>query len=84
MALPESATQQLARLPLPSWVLGRHLEEDVDQDGDPMVRVWLDVHEDFDAREHPEIEEVEDRVTQALRDVGVQEWIMVSVRGLEQ
>jgi len=74
----ETLRAELDRLPLPEWVRGRRVEEDVDFEGEAIVRVWLEVAEDFDVPSHmDEIPDAEEKVRECLRDAGVDVWVSV-------
>lgn len=75
----QKATDAVKLLKLPDWVKDLKVEEDVDQDGDPIVRVWMIVDEEFDVDEHPEIYDVEESIEEAVRGAGVKEWIRVTL-----
>jgi hypothetical protein len=67
-------------LPRPVWVKNVRLEEDLDQDGDPIMRVWLEVEDDLDVgRFFDEIRRFSETVTQALKATGISEWVAVGL-----
>jgi hypothetical protein len=74
----EKAKEALSRLNLPGWVRGRRVEEDLDFEGEKIVRVWFEVDSDFDVSSHmDEIPDAEEAVRQCLRDAGVDVWVTV-------
>jgi hypothetical protein len=73
-----NAKQRLNALQLPTWVRGRRIEEDLDFEGEKIIRVWLEVEEDFDVPSHmDEIPDAEEAVRKCLRDAGVDVWVSV-------
>ena len=75
----QKATDAVKSLELPEWVKDLKVEEDVDQDGDPIVRVWMIVDEEFDLDKHPDVYEVEEKIEEAVRAAGVKEWTRVTL-----
>jgi hypothetical protein len=73
----DNVKKALKSLRLPDWVQDWRIEDDVDRDGDPLLRVWLAVEEDFDPKRHADLYETEDKVRQCVRDAGVNDLVMV-------
>lgn len=80
-----NARLRLSELRLPSWVNGWELEEDRDQDGDPFIRVWLDVGDDFDVRgRFNEVQQVVEQVRKCMVNAGINELTSVNLRSPDE
>jgi hypothetical protein len=77
----EKKKEALEKLELPDWVKGRELNEDLDYEGDPLIRVWLDIDEDFEFADHvDEVFETEWRIKNAIYAIGRDLWVAVHLR----
>jgi hypothetical protein len=75
------ATQALNRLTLPSWVRGREVALELDQDDEPYLAVWLDVDEGFVFEDHAEeVHQAIQRVEECIYALGRDLWVWTQLR----
>lgn len=83
----EAVTEAISKVNLPAWVKGWRVSEDLDADNEPMLRVWFQVEPDIEAmrtgnreaamRQYHETQRAQDDIRKALRDAGIDEWMIV-------
>ena len=76
----KAAKTAVGRIALPNWAHGWSLSEDLDGEGEPLLRVWLEVDRELDVKVvYDELDELTDRIRAAIREAGITEWVQVTL-----